>query len=67
MATGYEIRHALLNDARDFLMHEWHQKREVENQTAQFEQRPPKVIPLPSFVEVKELAVEMYDFVKTKE
>jgi hypothetical protein len=48
-------------------MHEWHQKCDVENQTVQFEQRPPKVVPPPSFLKIKELAVEMYDFVKTKE
>lgn len=67
MANGFEIRHALLNEARDFLMHEWHQKCDVENQTAQFEQRPPKMVPPPSFAKIKELAIEMYDFVKTKE
>jgi hypothetical protein len=67
MSSGYEIRHALLNEARDLLMHEWHEKCNIERDTAQFEQRPPRLVPSPSFRQIKELAVEMYDFVKTKE
>ena len=66
-ANGYEIRHALMNEARDLLMAAWHQKVDVEGRTAQFENRAPREIPIPTVEDISKVAAEMYQFVQRKD
>jgi hypothetical protein len=69
--NGYEIRHAILNEAREMLFEQWRMAMDVENATARFEggphaPRPPKLLPPPTVAEIKALAESMYEFVQTK-
>lgn len=66
-ANGYEIRHGLMSEAKDMLMQGWHQRWEVEVQTAKLAKRAPKVVPLPTVKEITSLAGEMYAFVQKKD
>lgn len=66
-ANGYEIRHALMNEARDLLMQGWHQKVDVESRAAQYENRVPREIPIPSVEDISKVASEMYQFVQRKD
>jgi hypothetical protein len=67
MATGYEIRHSLLNEAKIMLFDQWHQecdrlRRNAELAQTQLEQWPDA----PSASEIKALAEELYEFVQRK-
>lgn len=64
--NAYEIRHAILSQASETLHNHWHSKMDIERITAQHEDRPPTLIPPPSFDEIKEYADKMLGFVQTK-
>lgn len=64
--SGYEIRYALLSEAREMLYEEWYAAMEVELGTATFENRPPKAIPAPSLFDIKAAAESLYEFVQKK-
>ena len=68
MATGYDIRYNLLNDARNMLFTEWHQKCEVTRRNYDLKQ---SVIDIempaaPSAAQIKALAEDLYEFVQRK-
>ena len=65
-ASGYEIRHALLTQAKDMLFVEWHAKRETEAAAANFKNREQVYAPAPTVEEVKKLAESLYEFVQKK-
>lgn len=65
-ASGYEIRHALLSEAKEMLHEQWHAAREIELATATFENRPPKTIPAPTIADIKSAAESLYEFVQKK-
>lgn len=56
--NAYGIRYAVLTDARQMLMDQW-------MRTIELDQGPNP--PAPTIEEIKALATEMYDFVKTKD
>lgn len=65
-STGYEIRHALLNEARDMLFQDWLMKRDVVFNNAHVEKRTilETEVPLaPSFDAILKLAQQMNEFV----
>lgn len=64
--NGYEIRHAILNEAREMLFSKWTTDVENERICASVESRAPKNIPAPSLSEIKSAAESMYDFVQRK-
>jgi hypothetical protein len=64
--SGYEIRHALLSEAKDMLYEEWHAARDVEQQRAERENRAPNPIPAPSVQDIKATAESLYEFVQNK-
>jgi hypothetical protein len=64
--SGYEIRHALLSEAKDMLYEQWHAARDSEMQTASLENRPPKHLPAPSIDDIKAAAESLYEFVQKK-
>ena len=67
MATGYEIRHSLLNEAKDILFEKWHQECEVLKRNADLGQRKlDPYPPAPTAAEIKALAEELYEFVQRK-
>lgn len=66
-SNGYEIRHAVLNEARDLLMQEWHQKIDIERRAAELDNRAPKEVPVPTVAEITRVASEMYVFVQKKD
>jgi hypothetical protein len=67
MATGYDIRYNILNDAKNILFEKWHEqcsllKRNADLERSQLEPYPPA----PSAAEIKALAEELYEFVQRK-
>jgi hypothetical protein len=67
MATGYDIRYNLLNDAKGMLFEKWHQECEVLKRNADLGQRKlDPYPPAPSAAEIKALAEDLYEFVQLK-
>lgn len=64
--NAYEIRHSILTQASDTLHQHWCDKTEHERITADREGRAPKLIPPPTFDEIKDYADKMLVFVQTK-
>ena len=65
-ASGYEIRHSLLCEARGMAYEQWHAAMSIEQRTAELENRAPKHISAPSVDEIKKIAESMYEFVQHK-
>jgi hypothetical protein len=65
-SSGYDIRHSLLEKAKDMLFDEWHAKRETEAASATFENRGQVHVPAPTVEEVKKMAESLYEFVCKK-
>jgi hypothetical protein len=65
-ASGYEIRHSILNEAREMSYEQWHKAMEIEQVSAEFEKRVPRLLPAPTLDEIKKLAEGLYEFVQTK-
>jgi hypothetical protein len=65
-SNAYEIRHALLSQAKDMLFEEWHGVVNVEAMAANFENRAPKPVPAPTVAEVKSVAESLYEFVQKR-
>lgn len=67
MATGYEIRYNLLNDAKNMLYEKWNRDVEVVKFNAASSKKIIEDLPLPpSAEEIKALAQSLYDFVQQK-
>jgi hypothetical protein len=64
--NAYEIRHAILNEARSMLMDSYFNRVENERTTATLQSRPPSFIALPTTEEIKRTAEELYEFVSRK-
>jgi len=64
--NAYEIRHAILNEARDLLSHGWSVRVDNERAAAQVENRSPAFISPPTTEEIKRTAEELYEFVCRK-
>ena len=64
--TGYDIRLQLVSDARDHLLHNYHQRRDIEQRKAELESRAPAEVPLPTAAEITALAEQLYAFVEAK-
>lgn len=67
--NAYEIRHSMLNEARDMLFQIWQQECEVIERNANLEDRivtPGEMPPAPTFEKILELAKKMNDFVSEK-
>ena len=65
--NGFELRYSLLQDARAILHEEWRNKCDVEFQSADRESRAPKVVSPPTARQIKELAMDLYEFVQKKD
>lgn len=65
-ASGYEIRHALLSQAKEMLYEQWHAEMDVERARAAMENRAPKSITPPSLFDIKNAAESLYEFVQKK-
>ncbi len=67
MATGYEIRHSLLNEAREMLFTTWHQECDRARRNADLGQRQLEPLPsAPTAADIKALAEDLYEFVQRK-
>lgn len=67
MATGYEIRHSLLNEARETLYENWRSACEVIRRNADLANQPLSGFPPPpTAAEIKALAEDLYEFVQRK-
>ena len=67
MATGYEIRHSLLNEAKSILFEKWHQECDRMRRNADLGQRQLEPLPdAPTVEEIKALAENLYEFVQRK-
>jgi len=64
--SGYEIRHALLTQAREMLSEQWHAAMDVERTSAERENRNPVLIPAPTVDSIKATAESLYEFVQKK-
>jgi hypothetical protein len=64
--SGYEIRHAILQEATALLTDRWHAAMDVERISAEREQRNPVTIPAPTVEEIKSTAESLYEFVQKK-
>jgi hypothetical protein len=67
MATGYDIRYNVLNDAKNILFEKWHEqcnllRRNADLARSLLEPYPPA----PTAAEIKALAEELYEFVQRK-
>ena len=65
--NGFELRYSLLQDARSILHEEWRNKCDVEFQSADRENRTPNVVDPPTPRQIKELAMDLYEFVQKKD
>lgn len=59
-----EIRFSILTEARNLLYRHWEEKVYVEKATANFENRPPKVVPPPTIRKIMKVAEELYGFME---
>lgn len=67
MATGYDIRYNLLNDAKNMLFEQWHEECSTLRHNAAVAQLPlPSYPPVPTAAQIKALAEELYEFVQRK-
>jgi hypothetical protein len=67
MATGYDIRYSVLNDAKNILFEKWHEQCSLLRRNADLECRLLEPYPpAPSAAEIKALAEELYEFVQHK-
>jgi len=67
MATGYDIRYSILNDAKSILFEKWHEQCNLLRRNADLGQRQLEPYPpAPSAAEIKALAEELYEFVQRK-
>jgi hypothetical protein len=67
MATGYEIRHSLLNEAKGILFEKWHQECDRMRRNADLGQRQLEPLPeAPTVADIKALAEDLYEFVQRK-
>jgi hypothetical protein len=67
MATGYDIRYNLLNDAKNILFEKWHEECRVLTRNADLGQRQLEPLPsAPTAAEIKALAEDLYEFVQRK-
>lgn len=64
--NAYEIRHAILNEARDLLSQSWAARVDTERDAAHLENRAPVFISPPTTDEIKRTAEELYEFVCRK-
>lgn len=64
--SGYEIRHAILQEATSLLTDRWHASMDVERISAERESRNPVMIPAPTVNEIKATAESLYEFVQNK-
>lgn len=65
-STGYEIRHALLNEATSLLTDRWQAAMEMERISAERENRNPVLMPAPTVEEIKATAESLYEFVQKR-
>ena len=67
MATGYEIRHSLLNEAKSILFEKWHTECEIIRRNAELAKQPISAFPPgPNAADIKALAEDLYEFVQRK-
>jgi hypothetical protein len=67
MATGYDIRYSLLNDAKGMLFEKWHRDVETIRHNASIRNSAVETLPAPpTAAEIKALAEELYEFVQRK-
>lgn len=67
MSSGYEIRHSLLNEARETLYENWRSACEVIRHNADLVHQPiDEFPPPPTAAEIKALAEDLYEFVQRK-
>lgn len=67
MATGYDIRYNLLNDAKNMLFEQWHEECSTLRHNANLMQKPLGAYPpVPTAAQIKALAEELYEFVQRK-
>jgi len=67
MATGYDIRYSLLNDAKSMLFDKWHRECDRIRRNADLGQRQLEPLPAePTAAEIKALAEDLYEFVQRK-
>ena len=64
--SGYEIRHAQLNECKEMLCERWHMEMEVERFCAERENRSPVVLPYPTVEDIKSTAENLYEFVQKR-
>ena len=64
--NGFELRYSLLQDARAILQ-EWRNKCDVEFQSADRESRAPAAVTPPTARQIKDLAMDLYEFVQKKD
>jgi hypothetical protein len=67
MATGYDIRYSLLNDAKNMLFEKWNQEVNALRYDANSKQSVIGQLPAsPTAAEIKALAEDLYEFVQRK-
>jgi hypothetical protein len=67
MATGYDIRYNLLNDAKNMLFEQWHEECSTLRRNADLDRQPlGSFPPAPTASQIKALAEELYEFVQRK-
>ena len=67
MATGYDIRYSLLNDAKSMLFEKWNHEVETHRYNAHNKKSEMGQLPAaPTAAEIKALAEDLYEFVQRK-
>jgi hypothetical protein len=67
MATGYDIRYSLLNDAKNMLYEKWNHEVDMLRYNANSKKEAMVQLPdPPTAAEIKALAEDLYEFVQRK-
>ena len=67
MPTEVEMRLTLLLEARNILFRHWEEKVFVERASAEFAERPPKVVSPPTIRKIMRVATELHEFVQGRQ
>jgi hypothetical protein len=65
MANAFELRTRMIEQAKDLLLNDYHQKMEISREKARLTSTAPDYVEPPTSAEILKLAQELYSFVST--
>lgn len=65
MANAFELRSRMIEQAKDILLTDYHQKMDIAREKARLSSIPPEYVNPPTSEDILKLAHELYSFVAT--